>query len=187
MNAVHLLTKLNNVTMHINELSIEKNVQEAPYGIASKAADTLKGLNPFSKVGRDTADNKRAIGDFMNSINKEFATDVKTKGVTPTLDMLIDFLDSKFPPAGATAPQQAQPAKTNAPAQDPKTQQIKQTLDKAIQSQLQQLSPAEKQYLIKGLQSGKSNVPANAKPPVKDGPFNTSQGTGNNQGVTKTA
>lgn len=185
MNVVHSLNILNKITMHINELSIETDVQEAPYGIASKAADTLKGLNPFSKVGRDTADNKRSIGDFMNSINREFKTDVKTKGVTPTLDMLIDFLDTKFPPAGATAPQQASPAVKQQP--DAKAQDIKQTLDKAIQSQLQQLSPAEKDYLVKGLQAGKARVPANAKPPVKDGPFDTKQGTGNNQGVTKAA
>lgn len=174
--------------MQVKELIIEakvnKDMNEAPYGVLSKTADTLKGLNPFSKVGRDTADNKRAIGDFMNTLYREFQTDVKTKGVTPTLDMLIDFLDSKLPGAGAPA---ASPATQQDKPVDNKTQAIKQTLDKAVQTQLQQLTPAEKQYLIKGLQSGKSKIPANAKPPVKDGPFDTKQGKGNNTGVKKVA
>ena len=103
--------------MKITDLATESTLQEAPYGFGAKAADTLKGLVPgvgnTLKGVKQTADARRALGDFMNTVKREYSQDMKLSKLPTTQKTLIDWLQKKYPFADYKAePEKQQPTDT---------------------------------------------------------------------------
>lgn len=110
-------------------------ITEAPYSFAQKAADTVKGLNPFSKNMRQSADANRALGDFKNKIKRDFNEFAKLSKQAPTPELLQQWLQQNYPLQGAKksepqatpVQQKAQPAPQQKTTQQPQAQQQKTT------------------------------------------------------------
>ena len=88
-----------NVVRQFN--SHQQAVDEAPYGLGSRAADTMKRINPFSKGGRIMAKNRKQSGNLANQVNDEWRALLGKKGYAKqamgTVQDLRDFVQSKAP------------------------------------------------------------------------------------------
>jgi len=86
--------------MKITELD-NKNLQEAPYGLGAKTADVFKGLVPgignTLKGVKQTADSRRALGDFMNTVKRDYAQDMKLSKQPTTQQSLMTWLQKEYP------------------------------------------------------------------------------------------
>lgn len=86
--------------MKITELD-NKNLQEAPYGLGAKTADVFKGLVPgignTLKGVKQTADSRRALGDFMNTVKRDYAQDMKLSKQPTTQQTLMTWLQKEYP------------------------------------------------------------------------------------------
>jgi hypothetical protein len=94
-----------NVVRQFN--SHQQTVDEAPYGLGARAADTVKRVNPFSKGGRIMAKNRKQSGNLANQVNDEWRALLGKKGYAKqamgTVQDLRDFVQSKAPGTDADA------------------------------------------------------------------------------------
>lgn len=88
-----------NVVRQFN--SHQQAVDEAPYGLGARAADTVKRINPFSKGGRIMAKHRKQSGNLANQVSDEWIALLGKKGYAKqamgTVQDLRDFVQSKAP------------------------------------------------------------------------------------------